>query len=138
MKKLLILIIAMGSLSVFAQRRDRSDTIDLRNGRTTLRISVNSDTHNRNLGKRVKRLERAVRDLQDMVYDLQSTSTGGVSTVVYTCTMKVDHWTQYIGEEEITRSRAIKSVMNKCKQNETFDSNCKTERVTCAEDVINQ
>lgn len=73
MKKLSFLFLALAMItgSVFAQR-DMGGSINLRDGRTTVRINVGDDRDDRDMLMRIRRLEQAVRDLQDKVYDLQS------------------------------------------------------------------
>lgn len=73
MKKLTIIAMTLlMATSAFAQTRNSGDLV-LRDGRTTVRINVGSDRDERDQLMRIRRLEQAVRDLQDQVYQLQST-----------------------------------------------------------------
>jgi len=75
MKKFILLALALLSLSAVAQRRgdDRDGSLTLRDGRNIMRIEIGDDRDDRDMLRRVRRLEQAVRDLQDQVYQLQST-----------------------------------------------------------------
>jgi hypothetical protein len=73
MKKLVVLILALASLTASAQRRgDRDGSITLSDGRSIVRIDVGDERDEREMLRRVRRLEQAVRDLQDKVYQLQA------------------------------------------------------------------
>ena len=76
MKFIIIILLASMSLTALAQRhgndRPRHDgSLTLRDGRSILRIDVGDDRDDRDMLRRVRRLEQAVRDLQDQVYQLQ-------------------------------------------------------------------
>lgn len=75
MKKFSIIAIAflIMATSAFAQgRRNNHDSDIIRDGRTIIRINVGDDRDERDLLRRVHRLEQAVRDLQDKIYELNS------------------------------------------------------------------
>ena len=76
MKKLLallsVLIIASQSLVAFADPGPRSGRLTLRDGRSIVRIEVGDERDDREMLRRIHRLESAVRDLQDQVYQLQT------------------------------------------------------------------
>lgn len=66
------------SIGASAQSRGGNDvegSIRMDNGRTTVRINVGDSRDDRDMLKRVYRLEQAVRDLQEQVYKLQSQPT---------------------------------------------------------------
>jgi hypothetical protein len=74
MKKIILAIITLVFMSqVYAQSRiGRDGNIILDGGRTTVRIEIGDERDDRELLQRVRRLEHAVRDLQNKVYDLQT------------------------------------------------------------------
>lgn len=76
MKAFIVLALALVSLSSFAQRGGRGDregSVTLGDGRNIVRIEVGDDRDDREMLRRVRRLEQAVREMQEQVYQLQST-----------------------------------------------------------------
>lgn len=75
MKRLFVLALALLSLTAHAQRRpgrvNHDGSISMNNGRNTVRINVGDSRDDRDMLYRMIRLEQAVRDLQDQVYELQ-------------------------------------------------------------------
>ena len=77
MKKLLLALLSLTFIAT-ASAQDRnqvSGDIRIGDGTNVLRISVNRSetTNTRDLSKRMQRLERAVRQLQNRVYELEDT-----------------------------------------------------------------
>ncbi len=87
MKKLLIALLSLSFMATaYAQDRGRvSGTIRIGDGTDVVRININNDRNN-NTNKRLKRLERAVRQLQNRVYELEDGPTSQESS--YNCSVK--------------------------------------------------
>lgn len=82
----LLLSITAAQAQRHSDRRDGD--ITLTDGRRTVRINIGDERfEQRQLMKRIRRLEEAVRDLQDSVYDLQTNPTQEVkfSCFAVTC-----------------------------------------------------
>lgn len=72
-KTLIVSLLALVAGIMTTQARDRDGSITLRDGRSVVRISIGDEDRNeRVMVRRIRRLEEAVRDLQDTVYDLQT------------------------------------------------------------------
>ena len=89
MKKLLLLSIVtfvFGSSTVFARGVDIGGNLTLGDGSNILRINIGDEktTDRKSMAKRMKRLERAVRDLQNRIYDLEDSDT--TETPIWFCT----------------------------------------------------
>jgi hypothetical protein len=70
MKKVILLALALMTLAGAAQAQSRRD---IRNASSIVRIELGDDRDDREMLKRIVRLERAVRELQEKVYDLEAT-----------------------------------------------------------------
>jgi hypothetical protein len=71
------------SITATQAQRHRDGDITLTDGRRTVRINIGDERFERGqLMRRIRRLEEAVRDLQDSVYDLQTNPT---QEVKFTC-----------------------------------------------------
>lgn len=133
MKRLLIGLTAalMGS-QVYAQEVSTNGDILLGNGKSTVQIRIgNRSANNVQLTRRVRRLERAVRDLQDIVYDLQSAPV--VTDYEYTCRLQ-GSWNTYTAKgvgstQQIAEDNAREAVMSKCRSKESFASSCKEDKI---------
>lgn len=113
-----ILVLLALSLSFSAMARDERGSIELRDGKTILRIDVGNerDQDSRAMARRIVNLERAVRELQNRVYDLEEDTRPVYSreVVVHVCALKTSFNGTFIGKASSeTESRA--SVVQKCK-----------------------
>lgn len=132
MKKLIVLILALGTItSAFAQagpRTEANGSIKLGDGRNVVRISVGDDRDERDMLRRIHRLEQAVRDLQDQVYQLQS-APQQVSVKVHVCTGKMFRAGQVTGKGS-SRVEAIGNAMDDCsaKRGDIF---CEEDKLRC-------
>src|SRR5665648_295931 len=111
MKILLALIVVLTSLSVSAQSRSNrtSPRMTLRDGHSIVRIVIDD---REDLSHRVRRLEEAVMDLQDQVYDLRDQPrTRIVKTQV--CTLKRTFHGTFIGKAQ-TQIEAEAIARNQC------------------------
>lgn len=130
MKQMLALTLLLASLlstSAFAQNRRGGDgSITLRDGRTILRIDVGDDRDDRELLRRVHRLEKAVRDLQDKVYELQNTVP---AQTLYTCYGNIFSIGTVKGQG-YSRIEAMSNAMAECnrKGGSIF---CKEKEIKC-------
>lgn len=91
MKKglILIAILSLVSISAFSQDRTRvRGGISIGNGDDVIRIDVNNRSRAGDTSKRILRLERAVRQLQNMVYDLQDSNIPNNSELSFNCSVK--------------------------------------------------
>ena len=89
MKKLMALVmltVLVGAQTSSAKPLDASGEITLRDGSNTVLISVGDRRNDRRSDRdRLRRLERAVRDLQYRVYELEGS---GQRDILYTCKYK--------------------------------------------------
>lgn len=125
MKLLFGLLLVATTLTATAQSRDReTGRIELRDGNTTVRISVNE---RRDLNLRVRMLEEAVRDLQAQVYDLRDQPRSRVVKSVV-CALKTNFDGTFIGKAS-TRLEAEAIARSKCRDADA--SFCSTTEVQC-------
>jgi hypothetical protein len=135
MKAMLAVFMIITSLSVSAQGRSErgNGRIVLRDGNTTVRISVNDRD---DLHFRVRMLEEAVRDLQAQVYDLRDVQRTRVITT-HVCMMNTTFNGSFVGRAS-TRIEAEANVRNNCIRGgrEAF---CGSNRIACSivEEVVN-
>lgn len=134
MKKVLIIVVLLFvGAQAYSQEITANGNIRLSDGRSTVQISVgNQSSSNAQLAARVILLERAVRDLQDMVYDLRLNDVPAITEIEYTCRIETSFNRTYTAtglgaNEQIAENNAREAVMSKCRSNESFSSNC-TER----------
>ncbi len=92
MKKVLLALLSLTFIATAsAQDRSRvSGTVRIGDGTNVIRIDVNSNNRssNTNINRRVERLEMAVRQLQNRVYELEETTVdeeGSFNCSVTTC-----------------------------------------------------
>jgi len=81
MKKIMTivsLLTLVASSSAFAKKGDMAGSITLRDGAQVVRISVGDENRqdSQSMVKRINRLERAVRALQNRVYELEDSTLG--------------------------------------------------------------
>ena len=125
MKKFLAVII-LCAVGPFAQADDIDGSIVLRDGSKTVRISVGDHvTNSVGTSKRIRRLERAVRDLQDRVYELE----GDEQRVVATWICKVEGLKGTFYGEDVTRGRAERQAQESC-QKRFHSMHCKFQSCT--------
>lgn len=110
MKFIVAMLISVVTVSAFAQSRVRNGNIDLGNGRSTIRIEIGDDRDDREMLRRVRNLERAVRDLQDQVYQLQAQPR---TITLNVCSANFFSVGTIIGKAE-SRIEAVASVMDQC------------------------
>lgn len=106
------------SLTAFAR--------DGRDDRPVIRISVGQD-RNQDVHRRIQRLEEAVRDLQDMVYDLQDDQRERVVRE-HVCVLKTTFDGSFIGKGS-TRVEAQANAVTACKRGR--GSFCERTEQTC-------
>lgn len=137
----LIAILSLVSLSALAQRRSSGNVrggISIGNGDDIIRIDINNRSREtRTLQQRVKKLERAVRQLQNMVYDLQDDRDVVVAQPLWRCQIQTSRNTYY-GEPSESKFSAERSVTEKCERKESFASTCRHDgtftKVKCVQD----
>ena len=114
MKKTLVLL-ALTLISTTSFAQDYGN-ITLSDGNTIFRIDVGNDREadSRRLSQRVNRLERAVRDLQNRIYDLEDNSRPTQREVtIYTCVLPTSFIGTYIGKAQtVVEARA--QAVNSC------------------------
>jgi hypothetical protein len=112
-----ILVLLALSLSVSAMAQDRGHgRLSLRDGSTIIRVNVGSDRENdsRENAKRIANLERAVRELQNRVYDLEDDARPTTREVkVYTCSLTSAFKGAYIGKGR-SEVEARADAMQRC------------------------
>jgi len=126
LKTLLVLLALSLSVTSFAGDRDgRNDRdprnggggrIDLRDGTTIVRIDIGDEreTDSRAMMKRVANLERAVRELQNRVYDLEDDARPTTREVtVWTCSLPTSFDGTFVGKGK-TETEARAAASNAC------------------------
>lgn len=113
MKFVVAIIVSLMAFSAFAQSRVRNGNIDLGNGRSTVRIEIGDDRDDREMLRRVRNLERAVRDLQDQVYQLQAQPR---TITVHVCSGTFFSVGTLVGKAT-SRTEAMARVMGECNRN---------------------
>jgi hypothetical protein len=134
MKFMIALIVLVSSVSTFAQSRNSDGRVEIGGGRSTVRIVVGNDRQDANQNDRIRRLEQAVRDLQDQVFDLRDQPQ---TTIVRTnvCSLKTTFDGTFIGKAS-TRTEAEAQVRNKCES--AGAAFCSSTKVNCeiVEEVV--
>jgi hypothetical protein len=110
MKFVVAMLLSLVTVSAFAQSRVRNGSIDLGNGRSTIRIEIGDDRDDREMLRRVRNLERAVRDLQDQVYQLQAQPR---TITLNVCSGNFFSVGTIVGKAE-SRVEAVARVMDEC------------------------
>lgn len=129
MKKLSLLAIALLiTTSAFAQQRDNRNApnISIQQRGPVIRINVGDERDDREMLKRIVRLERAVADLQDKVFEL---STRPVAREVIVCSAKffsAGNMTATSLTEKDARTKLL--IDCKAKTNEMF---CNNSDISC-------
>lgn len=125
MKLLFGLLLVATTLTATAQTRNRdTGRIELGDGNTTVRISVNE---RQDLNLRVRMLEEAVRDLQAQVYDLRDQPRSRVVSSMV-CALRTNFDGTFIGKAS-TRLEAESIARSKCK--DARASFCSSTEVQC-------
>lgn len=137
MKKLsfLILSLLILSTSAFAQRNggnNNDGSVVLRDGRRVILIQVGDDRDERDMMKRVIRLEKAVMDLQNQVYQLQTNIPSREITVCSGNFFSVGT----IVAKAPTQTEARAKVISQC-QAKDGGIFCKEKDVTCETSLEN-
>ena len=129
MKAFFALVLIVTSLSASAQqRRDERDArIVMRDGRSTVRISIN-DNRNTDVNLRIRMLEEAVRDLQAQVYDLQDTQVQTRVVTTHVCSMSTTFYGTFIGKAS---SKVESEAITRQKCSQSRESFCSSNRVNC-------
>lgn len=115
MKKIITISALVLSTATFA--RDYG-TISLNDGKNILRIDIGNEREadSRQLVQRITRLERAVRELQNRVYDLEDETTPTHREIkVFTCTLPTSFDGTFIGKGK-TEAEARANASNNCKK----------------------
>lgn len=101
MKSLLVLLALTLTASAFARDTYRDGRVGTNDGGTIIRIEVGNDRESdtRETSKRIARLERAVRELQNRVYDLEDDQRPQTREVkIYTCAVTTSFDGTFIGK----------------------------------------
>jgi hypothetical protein len=124
--KLIIGLFLISSFSSMASD-SVSGRLSLRDGRNIVRIEIGDDKDDRQLLRRVRDLEMAVRDLQNQIYQLQDRP---VARTFHICTGKFFSIGSIDGDAKETYSLALSDLMKKCERagGGIF---CKEEKATC-------
>jgi hypothetical protein len=116
--KRIITLLALLTISTSTFARDNYGTISLNDGKNILRIDIGNEreSDSREVSKRVARLERAVRELQNRVYDLEDDSLPATREVkIFTCTLPTSFDGTFIGKGK-TEAEARANASNECKK----------------------
>lgn len=113
MKKLMTLILATLCMVVSSHALDLdAGSIVLKDGRRIVKIDVGDDREDHAMD-RIRRLEQAVADLQQKVYDLQAEALKPKSHDKFICTIDAGD-TPFVGKAE-TAQEAMATVVKNCK-----------------------
>lgn len=113
MKQIIALMLAVGTLlSAVAHANERRGDLRDRDGRAIVRIEIGDDRDDRDMLRRVRRLEQAVRDLQNQVYQLQDAPRTITTNV---CSGNFFSAGTFTGKAE-SRIEAISIVIAKCQR----------------------
>ena len=134
----MITILALLLLSTAAFSRDERDQrgqgreargeISLNDGKNILRIDIGNDRdEGRDLTQRIIRLERAVRELQNRVYDLEDDAKPSRQVKVTTCILQTPFDGVFIGKG-VNEIEARANAVRQCSPKVSF--------VFCSEDKI--
>lgn len=139
MKKSLVLFtLALISTSTFA--KDYTGGMSLRDGSRIIRIDIGkeNDSDTRQLSKRVLQLERAVRELQNRVYDIEEDSRPSYREVkVVTCVLPTSFNGTFIGKAS-TEVEARALAVNNCKKGRgSFCNDNSITRCETSTEVVN-
>jgi len=118
MKSLLVLLALTVSVTAMA-RDDRDGRYTKNDGGTIIRIEVGNerDTDSRQMMRRMVQLERAVRELQNRVYDLEDDARPSVREVrIYTCEVTSNFGDSHLGSPALTELEAKNSAKLACSQ----------------------
>jgi hypothetical protein len=134
MKNILSFIVLATILTsaAFAQRDNRNGgSLTLRDGRNIIRIEIGDDRDDREVLQRVRRLEQAVRDLQDQVYQISTTPR---TRTVHTCGAEI-FATGYVSGSGMTKIEAIENAMADCKKKDGGIF-CSSDKLICETAVV--
>jgi hypothetical protein len=115
MKKFITALALVLSTATFA--RDYG-TISLNDGKNILRINIGNerDSDSRQLVQRITRLERAVRELQNRVYDLEDEANPTRREIkIITCILTTSAYGSFIGKGR-TEAEARANASNSCER----------------------
>ena len=121
MKVLSLFFILTTLLTATAEAQSRRD-----NRGPSIRIEIGDDRDDREMLKRVYRLERAVRELQEKVYQLESTPAPQTQVTCYG-TMFVAGLVRGSGR---TRAEAVVNALADC-QTRAHSMHCEESKLTC-------
>ncbi|MEA9354811.1 hypothetical protein SHI21_01265 [Bacteriovorax sp. PP10] len=119
MKSLLVLLALTLTTSAFARDNNRDGRMGTNDGGTIIRIEVGNDrdTDSRATMKRMIQLERAVRELQNRVYDLEDDARPQTREIkVYTCETTSDFGEGFLGAPALTELEARSNAKKACMQ----------------------
>lgn len=131
MKSILVLLALTVSVSAFA--RDQRGRVELNNGQTIIRIDVGNerDTDSRAMAMRMAKLERAVRELQNRVYDLEDDSRPLTREVkIHICTSTSNFDDRNVGDPALTETEARASALKACAKTR-HPMFCEEDNVRC-------
>lgn len=113
MKQIIALLLAVGTLlSAVAHANERRADLRDREGRSIVRIEIGDDRDDRDMLRRVRRLEQAVRDLQTQVYQLQDAPR---TVTMNVCSGNFFSAGTFVGKAE-SRIEAMAIVIAKCQR----------------------
>ena len=135
MKSLIVLWALTISVTAMA-KDDRGGRYTKNDGSTIIRIEVGSegDTDSRNMNRRMVQLERAVRELQNRVYDLEDDSRSQTREVrIFTCVIPTPFEGTFIGKGT-TELEAKAEAAKACEKSGSLS--CNINRIKNCESAI--
>jgi hypothetical protein len=138
MKSLLVLLALTLTTSAFARDNIRDGRLVTNSGGTIIRIEVGNerDTDSRATMKRMVQLERAVRELQNRVYDLEDDARPQTrEQKVVTCALRTSFNGTFIGKAT-TKLEAQSIAIQQCERAQaSFCDFNLSQRLTCEESI---
>lgn len=128
MKSLLVLLALTLTTSAFARDYNRDGRVNTNDGGAIIRIEVGNERDNdsRAMMRRMVQLERAVRELQNRVYDLEDDARPQTREVrIYTCEMNSDFNELGIGAPALTEIEARENARIACVKKANHEMFCR-------------
>lgn len=118
MKSILVLLALTISISALAREEKNDGRLMTSGGKTIVVVEVGADraTDAEEMSRRIVRLEKAVRDLQNRIYDLEEDAKPRVKQVrMYTCNLYPNATRKFTGKEttlKAAQENAIQACQN--------------------------
>jgi hypothetical protein len=131
---LTILMTLVFCTSAFAKSKNDDRKIDVKKARSIIWIDSEEDSADsgdvKDLRRRVNRLEKAVRQLQDRIFDLEAEQDSPKEPEEYTCILE-SNFGDVLTATAKTENKARMDVYLQCRKEHDIPSMCPKEKITC-------